>query len=187
MDKFFSVPVMAGVLLLLYGALVIVKSIFGFSFPAFRIVFALFLVWLGLYFLIGPSPWNRAKSAPTAGEVSTYAFSAKTIAPEGEALNNETHAVSFGALTLDFRNARLETERTTIVVKADFGTAILYLGEAIPARITGKASFGAITLFGETTGGVSTDRVYETDGYARAENKLDLIVESSFGHITIMR
>ncbi len=163
-----------GILLVLLGSSLLVKSIFGIAIPIFRIVGGCILVYAGLCMITDISPKKLLKNE------GTIRFEKKVI-NDVSSLKSENHfSVLFGEGIIDLSDLTNEMEPKKVKIDTVFGNTTLKINPNIPTKVTVKAGFGNVRLpekeftlnFGEYT--------YYTHDQA-IKPKLTVKVDVAFG------
>jgi predicted membrane protein len=166
-----------GVFFILLGLSVILKAVFHIDIPLIRILFALFLIYMGIRMLVGWKgccPWNRA-------EKGTVMFGEAEIK---HAPGEREHNVLFGKAIVDLTQLTVKDQDIPVEVNAVFGAAEIRLNPLVPTRVNGSSAFGSVSMpegsrtsFGSLT--------YTTKTYL--EGKPAVVVKAStiFGGIEI--
>jgi predicted membrane protein len=154
-----------GILLVLFGATIIIKAVFKIDIPFFRIV--------GAKILFG--------GVGIKADRNTIMFSdtkVEYLAPGSE------YNVIFGRSTIDLSDIDVSGGKEKIEISVIFGSGLIYINQEIPMKI--KIS----TVFGDTkmpVGNVSFfgDYIYKTGSYTEGEDYLRLDVDVVFGSVII--
>jgi len=167
-----------GVLIILFGLSIIINVVFHVHIPLFKIIFGLFLIYIGLKIIIGntlPSPRVHWHSGDAVFGERTYQG-----LPSG---SNEYNAV-FGKAMIDLRGIELKEKVTRIKVNAVFGGAEVILDKNIPVRIKADAIFGGVQL-PQNVAGAFGSAFYQSPDFD--ENKDYLLIDASsvFGGVEI--
>lgn len=157
-----------GMILVLLGLSVILKSIFNIDIPVFKIVVAVVLIYLGISILIG----NKVKK-----------HNDFLMFKEDEMSLNEGHrekTILFGSGRIDLSEITLYNEDYHMNVNVIFGSGIINLPEDVPARIKVSSVFGEAKLPNGSTE-VFGDQTYYTKTYKKGEPCLKLNLDVVFG------
>jgi hypothetical protein len=167
-----------GVLIILLGVGIIVNVIFHIHLPIFKILFGLFLIYIGLRIIFGS--WISFPSFQ--GNSGNAVFHERTY--RGLPRDSKEYNAVFGKAVVDLRGIDLKEKVTTIKINAIFGGAEVLLSESTPVRIKADAVFGGIQLPDNISGAFGTS-TYQSKNFD--ENKNYLVIEgtSVFGGIVI--
>ena len=162
-----------GILLVLFGATIIVKAVFKINIPFFRIGFALLLIYFGAKILFGGAGFKADRNTTMFSDTKV-----EYLVPGSE------YNVVFGKSTIDLSNIDISGGKEKIEISVIFGSGIVYINQEIPMKI--KIS----TVFGDTkmpVGNVSFfgDYIYKTGSYTEGEDYLRLDVDVVFGSVII--
>ncbi len=140
--SFEAFTVFIGVLFILFGVSLILKSFLNIDLPLFRIGLALFLIYLGLGLIFQP-PWKwgsaHSRVVREGAERSWVFASAQTGLEEGASTFNAI----FSSLEADFSSLRPD-EKRVIQCNAVFGSLEVTLPRDVPIRVEGHAVFGSV-------------------------------------------
>lgn len=132
---FMTSGVFWGCILILWGASMIVETVFHIHIPLFRIVVALIVIFLGVRLLTGRSFPSRSEHAIVFGE-QTFG---------GPVVRSEYNVV-FGQGTLDFGRSLTGKLPDMVTVNAVFGAANVRLDPKRPVRVKASTAFGHVRL-----------------------------------------
>ena len=127
-----------GILLILIGLSLVIKVVFNIDFPLFKILFALFLIYMGIKIITGNFKFFNFKAGKNDVVFSEVNFREPFV--DGKEYN-----IVFGKGTLDLRNVNLN-DSTSLHIKLNSvfsGTEIL-TSEQIPVRISTEGAFCGI-------------------------------------------
>lgn len=150
-----------GTLLMLWGLSVIINIFFHIHIPVFGIIFGIFLIYIGIQILVGPSRsrwrcWSCDEDTASCRTTFMGSFHTKVnddVSAKGFPLEYKT---VFGNSTIDLSTITLEklkSETTPVIVNTEttFGKAVIILNKSVPTRIIAKSSFGKIMVPDTTT------------------------------------
>ncbi|MGN0194938.1 MAG: LiaF transmembrane domain-containing protein [Candidatus Cryptobacteroides sp.] len=146
-DRYGSVFIVAvGTLLLL------TIQLDSFTWDMFwKLVLAVLIVLMGIAILLGTRKKGHSAFSPEEtirhdSSVNRYevSFGARNIVFDGEQFNGITLKASFGALRLDLRSARIESD-CTIRLECSFAGAEIVVPEGINIDIRTDAAFGGVS------------------------------------------
>jgi predicted membrane protein len=166
-----------GVVLIIIGIIMVFKVVFKIDIPVFKILLALFFLYLGIKILVGSS-WNThiqtGRHDAVFGEAN---FS-------GNSIDRRDYNAVFGKIRLDLRNVELTEKETKIEVNAVFGGAEIILNKEMPVKIKASSVFGGARLPDGNSGGFGTS-YYESDSLKNAEKYLYIDANAVFGGIEV--
>ncbi len=167
-----------GVLIILLGVGIIVNVIFHIHLPIFKILFGLFLIYIGLRIIFGS--WISFPSF--LGNSGNAVFQERTY--RGLPRDSKEYNAIFGKAVVDLRGIYLKEKVTIIKINAVFGGAEVLLSESTPVRIKADAVFGGVQLPDNISGAFGTS-TYLSKNFD--ENKNYLIIEGTtvFGGIVV--
>ena len=155
MDFVFS-KLFWGAIIIVLGLSIIIGSVFKINIPFFRILFSLFLIYLGVRMLVGSFKSSNQFGSYKDAKETTDVFTSNSHKPEF-GIPKKEYSVVFGSQALDLRNIEQENDHS-IEVSSVFGSQTVLLSKETPVRIKANAVFGNIQLpdgtgvsFGENT------------------------------------
>ncbi len=157
-----------GLMLILIGLSVILKSVFHINLPIVRIIFALILIYWGVTLL------SNKKSKDND---ETIMFKDSSILIE-EAESEKT--IIFGSGKINLSDIILTDENYHLKVNVIFGSGVVYVPKDFPAIIKVSAVFGEGRLPDGSTE-VFGDSVYKSPDYDRSIPHLILDLDVVFG------
>ncbi len=162
-----------GVLLVLWGATLIVNTVFHLNVPFFRVAIALIVIYVGIRMLMAGGLFKTKKEVVFAES----SFSGEKVMDE--------YSIVFGKGRVDLSGAVLEKDRTTVGINVVFGNAVLKVSPKQAVRISADSVFGSVklpdnreTAFGETS--------YETRKAREGEKVLEVRAEVVFGRLEVV-
>jgi len=163
-----------GVILILIGCSVIIKIIFKIEFPVFRILFALFLIYLGVKMLIGKDWFHHSININNDAVFKEQHF--------GSSINeNQEFNVVFGKGVVDLSDVDFKDDKTlTVQVHTVFGGSEILLNREIPVRITLNSAFAGSVLPNGNTAVFGTS-TFSSDSLNTSKPYLDLRIDAVFG------
>ena len=161
-----------GVLLIVAGALLIVKKYVPFSLPVGRILVALVFVYLGVRIIA---------HGPTVRDENTVVFGSRTMI-SGETKGSRDYNVIFGSGEIDFTG--LPADDTTREVNVIFGSGTLRVNPAVPVQIRMSSAFGSVHAPDGTTVAFG-DRTWTSASYRDGSPALRVKAAAVFGSLSI--
>lgn len=148
-----------GAIIVLFGLSIILKEVFSFNIPVFKVVFGLFLIYLGgktLYNAFGQGRLSKE------GEGRSVVFGRSSIAPEFLS-GSYSYDNVFGSQFIDLSQTRLENDFEDIEVNTVFGNTVLILPQGYPAEVEANSVFGSTVLPNTRSQGLG-DKQYSIEG-----------------------
>jgi len=165
-----------GIALIALGAWFLVRQYVPVHIPVFRIIVALFFVYLGVRVLVhGPVIRDRDHN-------NTVVFSDSTIPYSPD--NGRDYNVIFSNGTIDLSGVQVTSTSVRTEVNVVFGAGTLRINRAAPVRVRMSSAFGTV----EAPSGRSVafgDAVYTTDSYREGAPALEIRATSVFGRLAI--
>ena len=164
-----------GLFLIVIGVWFMVKRYIPVQIPVFRVIFAVFFVWLGIRILIS-SPWNP--------ETRTAVFSERALEFGGDASSGD-QTVLFNSANFDLTQIKPEGGDVHKTVSVIFGSGTLRLNPDVPAIVRLSTAFGSIsTPDGKSV--VFGDSEYRTPAYKDGVPALVVKASAVFGSLRIV-
>jgi len=160
-----------GVILVLFGLSVILKSLLKIDIPIFKIVFAFILIYFGVRMLLGTSGKSK----------DTVIFNRAKM---GVSAKSDEYNVIFGSGEIDLRNIEDLKGDLNKEVNIIFGSGRLYLPKDIPVVVKVETVFGESKLPDGKTDFFG-DYLYKNNGTSDGKDALYLEVNVVFGSIVI--
>jgi predicted membrane protein len=130
-----------GVVLILFGACLIINIIFKTDIPFFRILIALIIIYFGLRILTGGSFGNRHYSHYSRRD-NTVVFGNNTTKASGNEQTNQYNTV-FGSQTVDLSDILADSASHKVEVNSVFGEGIIIIGKDQNVSAKLSAAFGS--------------------------------------------
>ena len=165
-----------GVLLVLIGLAAIFRVIFDVN--LFGVVFALFLIFVGVTLLIG-KPWMLHHQK---GEHDTM-FGDQKVTEQPR--DNSEYNVIFGRTVYDFRNIQFpDNEPIRIKINTIFGNSVILINKNTPVKVKSDAVFAGSSMPDGNSVAFGTIQ-YATDTFAVAINHLYIDAPVIFGALQV--
>jgi len=176
--------VLFGLLLIVLGALLLLKRVLGLELDFGDVVAvagALFLIVLGVYLLVrrrGPDVHERAMEKM----FGNLDIGDPQIGPAGLDLG-----LLIGDMRIDVSRARFADVEHRLRAHTVIGDIRIIVPAGLPVRAEGHSLIGNLQLLGKTSDGFGNRLVYEAEGYAAARRKLSIHADLVLGDIKITR
>jgi hypothetical protein len=161
-----------GVLLIVLGALLILKKYVPFNLPVVRIIVALVLVYLGVRLLV---------RGPTVRDENTVVFGSRTTLA-GETRGSRDYNVIFGSGDIDFTT--MTPDDATREVNVIFGSGTLRVNPEAPVKISMSSVFGSVRSPDGSTVSFG-DRTWTSAAYREGSPALRIKAAAVFGSLSI--
>lgn len=171
---FFFGSVFWGIVLILAGASVILRSVFNIYIPVFRIVLAVIIIYFGVRMLLGHRVGYRDRS--------NIVFQERTVHLDGE---QEEYNVIFGRGEIDLRDVVLQDAGGFMEINVIFGGADLIIDSEMPLKIKATTIFGD-TKFPRGSSSPFGDTVYRSANYEEGAPHLTLETNVIFGSLRVI-
>ncbi len=167
-----------GALLILIGLALIIRFVFNVDFPVFKVLFAMFFIYIGLRILFGSFGFFRFESGPDDVFFSEREF----YEPE----NNKEYNVVFGQGNFDFTNVDLSRGNVNIKIGVVFAGAKVKIDRDMPVKIIADAVFSGAELPDGSTAVFGTSS-YQSETFHPDSNYLKIKLDVVFGGVEVMR
>lgn len=166
-----------GVLLIVFGVALVVKVLFNINIPMFRIFFAFFLIYIGIWFLIGGKfGWQQQGNSVIFNESSI----AINQSPGGE------YNVIFGKGTMDLSRITLDTGVSRMKLNTIFGAAVVQINPDIPLKIIINSPFAAAKMPDGNNVTFGSNYTYQTKSYQEGQDYLLIHADVVFGALEVV-
>ena len=167
-----------GVLLVLIGFALIIRFVFNVDFPVFKVLFAMFFIYIGLRILFGSFGLFKFESGPDDVLFAEREF----YEPE----NNKEYNVVFGQGNFDFTNVDLSRGNVNIKIGIVFAGAKVKIDRNMPVQIIADAVFSGAELPDGSTAVFGTSS-YQSETFHPDSNYLKIKLDVVFGGVEVMR
>jgi len=165
-----------GVLLILIGLAAIFRVVFDVN--LFGVLFALFLIFVGVSMLIG-KPWIFRHKQDDHHTL----FDDRTVLEQPH--DHEEYNVVFGRSVYDFRNIKFpDNEPIRIKINTVFGNSVIRISKDTPVKIKSDAVFAGATMPDGNTVAFGSIQ-YATDTFGVALNQLVIDAPVVFGAVQV--
>jgi hypothetical protein len=161
-----------GALLIVLGALLILKKYVPFNLPVGRIIIALVFVYLGVRIIL---------HGPSVREANTVVFGGRTTLA-GDTRGGRDYNVIFSSGDVDFRT--MPADDVTREVNVIFGSGTLLLDPATPAKVTLSAVFGSVRAPDGSTVSFG-ERTWTSASYREGSPALRVKAAAVFGSLSL--
>lgn len=176
-----------GCLFLAIGVLIILQQVLRIDLPIIKILFGLFLVYLGLRVIFGSFGMRFAGSSveristPTEAVFTDSSFRAR--GDDGK-LNRE-FSTAFGSSSLDLSELKTEELTQVFKVQSAFGSTQVKTNTAHQIRAKISTGFGSVVVRGQRTGAFG-EVDYLSPGFTEGQPTLNLEIDCAFGQIEVL-
>jgi predicted membrane protein len=165
-----------GILLVLIGLAVIFRVVFDVN--LFGVLFAIFLIFIGVSMLIG-KPWMGRRH----NDERNTMFDDRAVREQPK--DHTEYNVIFGRSVYDFRNVTFpDNEPIRIKVNTVFGNSIIKISKNTPVKIKSDAVFAGATMPDGNTVAFGSIQ-YATDTFGVALNQLIIDAPVVFGALQV--
>jgi predicted membrane protein len=167
-----------GALLILIGLALIIRFVFNVDFPVFKVLLAMFFIYIGLRILFGSFSVFRWESRP-----DDVIFSERDFY---EPMNNKEYNVVFGQGNFDFTNVDLSRGNVNVKIGTVFGSSKLKIDRNMPVKIVADAVFSGAELPDGSTAVFGTSS-YQSETFNPDSNHLKIKLDVVFGGVEVKR
>jgi predicted membrane protein len=146
--KMLSCGLIWGLLIVLFGLSIILKSVFGISIPFIRILLGLLIIYAGIRIMTGG--WSSTFSYK---DQDTVVMGASDLSfTEGRT----DYSIVFGTGTIDLRDAAAKSDFGTIEANIIFGDGRILIPKDKPVIVELSAAFGKTSLYDKSISGIGS-------------------------------
>jgi len=172
MKLLFSTGVFWGIIIILFGINILLKTIFNINIPFFRILVGILIILFGISFILG----SKASIKNHTSVFNSVKFDTSEIKSNYETI--------FGNSIIDLSKLSDVNElKKTIKINNVFSNTIIYVSPEINLNIKGSSVFGMISFpdlnniyFG------STSKIIDKN----SDNILNIDIDNVFGRVSIL-
>ena len=171
--RFLSSGIFWGFIIILFGIVILIKTVFHINIPFFRILIGILIILFGISFIVGAVSQRKSEAM-----FRDYNFNSGTIQKE---YNIVFSKASMDVANFDFSNYNGEF----IKINSVFSSAEIYLSRDFQYEIRAESAFGSVILpNGEN---VSFKNIARVENAENGELKrINLHVVSVFGEAKIL-
>jgi predicted membrane protein len=133
--NFISSGTFWGVMIILFGLSILLREVFHIQIPFMKIIFGIFLIYMGVRVIAGGSWKGRAGNSTVFGESDMHYDS-----------RHDDYDIVFGSGTVDLFKMEIPTQKRKIEVSVVFGNGTVIINDSIPMKIEMNSVFGASIL-----------------------------------------
>ncbi len=167
-----------GLLLILIGLSLVIKVVFNIDFPVFKIVFAFFLIYMGIKIITGNFNFHNFKSGNNDVVFGEKTFKEPFV--DGQELN-----VVFSKGTVDLRNVMLsDSSPLHLKLNTVFSGTEVLLDSTTPIRITTEGAFSGVTFPNGNTSSFGKNN-FDANSPDSQKGYIDLSANVVFGGLQV--
>lgn len=167
-----------GALLIFVGLALIIRFVFNVEFPVFKVLFAMFFIYIGIRILFGSFGMFRIETSPEDVIFNEKVF----VQPE----NNKEYNIVFGKGNFDFTNIDLSKGNVNVKIGTVFGGSEIRIDGNMPVRIEADAVFSGAELPNGNTA-VFGSSAYQSESYSPDTNHLKIKLDVVFAGVQVRR
>jgi hypothetical protein len=165
-----------GALLIFIGLALIIRFVFNVDFPVFKVLFAMFFIYIGLRILFGSFGLFKFETGPDDvlfGEREFY-----------EPKNNKEYNVVFGKGNFDFTSIDLSEGNVNVKIGTVFAGTEVRINRDMPVKIVADAVFAGAELPDGNTA-VFGSSSYQSESFNPDSNHLKIKLDCVFGGVQV--
>ncbi len=167
-----------GALLIVIGLALIIRFVFNVDFPVFKVIFALFFIYIGLRILFGSFGLFRIETGPNDVLFNEREF----YQPE----HDKEYNIVFGKGNFDFTRVDLSQGNVNVKIGTVFGASEIRIDGDMPVKIMADAVFSGAELPDGNTA-VFGSSSYQSDSFNPDSNHLKIKLDVVFGGVHVKR
>jgi predicted membrane protein len=164
-----------GILLLLIGIGMIIKVVFNVDFPLIKILFALFIIFIGFKLLFG----SFNIDFNFRGNANDVIFAESFF---DNIDDRDEYNVIFGKAVFDLRDYKIEPGKNKLKVNTIFAGTRIILNDSTPVKIKAESVFGGSRLPDGSSTGFGTT-YFTSENYDEGKDHLVIYTDVVFGGI----
>ncbi|MEA1973180.1 MAG: LiaF-related protein [Candidatus Cloacimonadota bacterium] len=162
-----------GFILILLGISMIIKTVFKISIPLVRILFALFIIYLGLKMLMGSFGFSN----------NSVLFSEKSFKYTGKI---QSYNVVFGENFIDLTDVHLYDNHEQININVIFGESIIKIDKNLPVDFDINTAFGSVNTPQGSFSSFGKENYKSQNISENQKNVLSAKINVTFGEVKII-
>lgn len=177
-----------GLVFITIGILMLVNYVFGIHLPIFRVLFSLFVIYLGLNMLFGAFNLKVHRLASDDAAIfssSTFQFDLTDGNKRDSSSYDKEFKTVFGEGTLDLSDVQIGQSDVDLSVKTVFGQTLVYLKKGTPFRVHTKTVFGNTELPGKNQSVIGKFN-YQSENLRDQDPALNIDAEVVFGSLVVV-
>ncbi len=167
-----------GALLIFIGLALIIRFVFNVEFPVFKVLFAMFFIYIGLRILFGSFGLFHFETGPDDVIFNEREF----YRPE----NNKEYNIVFGKGNFDFTDIDLSQGNVSVKIGTVFGASEIRIDRDMPVKITADAVFSGAELPDGNTAVFGTSS-YLSESFNPDSNHLKIKLDVVFAGVQVRR
>lgn len=167
-----------GIIFIIIGFGIVIRVVLHIDIPIFKLIIALFFVFIGLRILFGHTGTSKIRKSR-----NEIIFSESRISGNPE---SEEYSVIFGKGIFDFRDIDLSKGTIRVKINSIFGGSEIIINQNTPVKIRTDAVFGGAKL-PEGTAAAFGNNEYVSDNFNENSNYLYIKADVVFGGVEIKR
>jgi predicted membrane protein len=179
--------IIAGFLLIFFGILFLLDKTGALDFHFWRFLgdfWPVILIILGIWIIYEEAGhknqrWDMSKSGRSFGSINS--------SPVEFGPDDLKYTASFGEVRVSLANTKLNDGINKLYASLGLGDIRIIVPQNTPCKIHGSSGVGDIEIFGEKSGGLSSEKHYIDPDYESAETKLEIRARAGVGSVRIIR
>lgn len=176
-----------GIMFLAIGIVVIIQTIFKIDLPVLKILFGVFLIYMGLKVIFGSFGLSvkgfqvEQISTETQSVFSNSEFKSR----QADGSINKKFSTAFGNSVLDLSDLSEEELSKEIQISNGFGKTLVKTNPAIAIKAQVAAGFASVKIRDQKVGVVGETDI-QTPGWSADKPHYKLKIETGFGEVTVL-
>lgn len=171
-----------GVLIIVVGICVLLGAIFGINIPIMKILFGLFLLYMGIKVIFGSFSWNFQVDKRSSDHEAVFS---KSQFQYPNTKNAKEYVTVFGKSDLDLSEVTEQSGMQTLELVTVFGESVVYVKKGQALRVETNTVAGKTELPGKNISALGKFE-YQTPNLNPEDPALRLNVTVVFGSIRIV-
>lgn len=176
-----------GFLFLAIGVVIIIQHVFNIDLPILKILFGLFLIYLGLKIIFGSFGMRMNAFRVDRVSTGTEAIFSEALFKARSSESNEVNSkfsTAFGSSTLDLTDLTPEELAGRFKISNAFGKTKVKTNPEHGIKAHISVGFGSVKIRGENQGALGEIN-YKSENYKSQGPNLQLDIDNAFGEVEI--
>lgn len=173
-------------LFLSIGALLLLQTIFKIDLPILKILFGVFLIYMGVKVIAGSFglKMHRFKIEKVSTESEAVFSDSEFRAKKTDGSVNRKYSTVFGGSVLDLRGLSADELKEKIEIDSAFGKVKVITDSHMPLKVEINSAFASVAIRGQKFGAFG-DIQFQSPDFKSDQAYLNLGIDVAFGEVTI--
>lgn len=174
------------ILFISVGLILLLQNIFGINIPVLRILFGIFLVYLGVKVIAGAfgHRMHYFRIDRVSTDTESIFTSGHMKAKDNDGKFNKKFATVFGTSKLDLTGLSQEELAEEIKIDNAFGRTLVMTDKNMPIKAHVEAGFASVNVRGQKVVSFG-DADFQTPDYSSDKPALKLDINAAFGEVVV--